>query len=81
MKEREGYTYRVDSMQRDISEKRKKAMTIANVRIWIRFNISLVRKTDFWIQALSEPIKKRVIIEGLLWKITIETTISVVGGK
>jgi len=33
MKEREGYTYRVDSMQRDISEKRKKAMTIANVRI------------------------------------------------
>ena len=81
MKEREGYTYRVDSMQRDISEKRKKAMTIANVRIWIRFNISLVRKTVFWIQALSEPIKKRVTIEGLLWKITIETTISVVGGK
>jgi hypothetical protein len=33
MKEREGYTYRVDSMQRDISEKRKKAMTIAIVRI------------------------------------------------
>lgn len=35
MKEREGYTYRVDSIEREMSEKRKKAMTIAHVRILI----------------------------------------------